>query len=141
MTVERKRTMSEWGVGIDRRMTTPPKVSKKVMAAEMGIVPSTFYSWLCKPDLDEKTKTSVEEALTFFKLGGKPETSLQTVDRPVDRNTKVGEGEVLRTICTILRASGACRGLVTMEAALDLLRGTDELQELVDQEVKRGGLG
>ena len=141
MTVERKRTMSKWGVGIDRRMTTPPKVSKKVMAAEMGIVPSTFYSWLCKPDLDKKTKKSVEEALTFFKLGGKPETPLQTVDRPVDKNTKVSEGEVLGTICTILRASGACRGLVTMEEALDLLRGTEELQELVDQEVKRRGLG
>ncbi len=49
--------------------------------------------------------------------------------------------QALRAICEMLKASGACSRLVTTEAALDLVRGTAELQELIDQEVKRRGLG
>ena len=56
--------------------------------------------------------------------------------------TRVGHADrVLDVICSTLKASGVCRHLVTMEEALDLVRGTDELEALIDQEVTRRGHG
>ena len=141
MTIKRRKKWDTWALNLEDELRGLG-VSKHQFARLCGMDSASLYRWFRKP-LNTKQKVIVGTALEQVRRDplAVPETPLQMVDRLVDKNTKVGEGEVLRTICTILRASGACRGPVTTEEALELLRVSDEFGELVAQWDKERGRG